>query len=324
MPVRLKQDQGSTNSLANAIVGGFQILDAKDKAAEEKLRYEQEQAYKARSQALQEKKHEQEQAYKARSQALQEKKEELIYDPSTGTYGPSKEKQEQIKTEKTLKDLEKRQKEQGLQKGFLDIEQTKKDQTVSGRLQKAPAELKQKIGYVTSGLQNLNDYETAFRSGERQGYITPETPIIGKFKSSTDIDVARTSLEESIGRLASGGAINKNEEERFRRMIPTAADTDEQAAKKILLLRREFQTKLNLYGVSPDELPTIGVDPTTTGTQSEFAQVPNRGLLPGAYNAPKIQQAKPLDAEGAAALNWARQNPKDPRAPLILKKLGVQ
>jgi hypothetical protein len=132
------------------------------------------------------------------------------------------------------------------------------------RLSKMGGEVKQKLGFITSGLQALTNYEDAFRTGGRQSYINPTTPLVGSFQNSTPIDEARTSIEEAIGRLASGGAINSGEEARFRKMIPTAADTDESAARKMLSLRRDMEGKLTAYGFKSGELGGLGLSTHST------------------------------------------------------------
>lgn len=178
--------------------------------------------------------------------------------------------------------------------------ENKKDDTPQGRFQKMGTEGKQKLGFITGALQNLTDYDKIFQSGGRQAYITPNTPIIGNFKSSTPIDDARIQLEEAIGRLASGGAINTSEEARFRTMIPTAADKDEEAIRKLSLLRREFENKLTGYGFQVKDLPALGFD------------LESRGYGP----------KNNLSPEDVEALNWAKQNPNDKRSKAIRERLG--
>lgn len=136
-----------------------------------------------------------------------------------------------------------------------------------GRLEKAGGDVKQKIGFLTSGLQALTRYSDAAKSGQSQSRITPQTPFIGGLVGSTPIDESRTAIEEAIGRLASGGAINVGEESRFRGMIPTASDYRDPATvqRKLENLRREFETKLNAYGFKPSELGELGFDSKSMG-----------------------------------------------------------
>lgn len=147
------------------------------------------------------------------------------------------------------------------------------------RLAKQPGEVRQKLGFVTSGLENLSNYEDTFRKGGRQSRINSQTPLLGSFVSSTPIDDARINMEESIGRLASGGAINTDEEKRFRQMIPRAGDNDQDAARKLIQLRSEMENKLTGYGFSKDDLPGMGFDSKKLGYGTEYASMPQRGLL---------------------------------------------
>lgn len=147
------------------------------------------------------------------------------------------------------------------------------------RLGKAGADVKQKIGHITSGLQALTKYEDEFRKGGRQKYVDASTPLVGGIISSTPIDEARTSMEEAIGRLASGGAINKDEEARFRRMLPRAGDSDEDAARKLVDLRRDMEGKLTAYGFQTGELKGMGYDPTRLGYETDYAKQEGRGLF---------------------------------------------
>ena len=174
------------------------------------------------------------------------------------------------------------------------------------KLAKAGGEVKQKIGHLTSGLQALTRYEDTFRGGGRQSYVDPSTPLIGNFVSSTPIDEARTSMEEAIGRLASGGAINSDEEGRFRRMLPLAADDDATAARKLLDLRKDMEGKLTAYGFQVNELPSLGYNPQDLGYGTEHASMDMRGLLPAKKEEGGIIQKAHADGK--------EQGPKKPAA----------
>lgn len=184
----------------------------------------------------------------------------------------------------TAPSIEQRLKESQIAKNYADAsrERLEKDPSKmlpSQRLGKMGGEVKQKIGFITNGLEVLTRYEDAFRKGGRQAYINSSTPLIGSVVSSTPIDDARTGLEEAIGRLASGGAINSGEEARFRRMIPTAADNDDDAARKIVNLRKDMENKLTAYGFKAGELGDLGFDRTALGYDTENTNKENRGLI---------------------------------------------
>lgn len=134
-----------------------------------------------------------------------------------------------------------------------------------GQYKKMPTEAKQKIGFLTEGLMNLTDYEKAYASGGRQSFVNSDSPLIGKALSSTEIDDARRNMQEAIGRLASGGAITKDEVNTFGAMIPTAADTDEASKRKLKGLRRALENKLTGYGTPVTSLSTLGFDTSKMG-----------------------------------------------------------
>jgi len=129
-------------------------------------------------------------------------------------------------------------------------------------------------------LTNLTDYEKAFRGGGRPGYITSETPLVGGLISDTPIEMARRNMEEVIGRLASGGAINQPEEERFRKMLPRPGDDEKTQIAKLLNTRREYENKLRAFGVSPEDLGELGFDTEDLGQSGQYASAPQRGLIP--------------------------------------------
>jgi hypothetical protein len=222
----------------------------------------------------------------------------------------------------------------------LDIEEGKiaadRNPSAGARLAKMGGEVKQKVGFITGGMQALTRYEEAVRAGGKQGYVDPSTPLIGQAITSTPIDEARTSVEEAIGRLASGGAINKDEESRFRRMMPTAADYRDPkvVARKLMNLRQEMEGKLTAYGFNTSELADIGYKPDQLGYDSKYSQMEDRGLTGGKQSGGLIQSAQAAEAprapkpaaertpQDAEALHWAKNNPGDPRAQQILQLHG--
>lgn len=134
-------------------------------------------------------------------------------------------------------------------------------------LAKLPTEGKKALNFIGSALANIDKYEEAVNKGGEQSYFTPQTPAIGKFISSTPIDESRLALEEAIGRMASGGAISKNEEDRFRAMIPTAADfrNPEIVKRKINALKSEFESRANAFGIGREGMVKMGLIPSLGG-----------------------------------------------------------
>jgi hypothetical protein len=91
-------------------------------------------------------------------------------------------------------------------------------------------------------------------------------------------------FQEAFGRMQSGGAIGKQEESRFRSMMPTITDSSEMQAKKLQMLSEELNKRETL-------LKTNGAQTST-----------NQSL-----------------GDDQAALSWAQANPDDPRAQQIMK-----
>lgn len=161
------------------------------------------------------------------------------------------------------------------------LNQIAHQKTPAGRFEKMGADVKQKIGFITGAMQNLTDYEDRFRKGDRQGFLRGNIPGAMTLMGSTPIDDARINMQESIGRLASGGAISKDELVTFQGMLPTSGDDDETAARKLLNLRRELENKLTAYGYKTDDLEGIGFDSKSRGYGTEYAAMDQRGLLSG-------------------------------------------
>jgi hypothetical protein len=148
-------------------------------------------------------------------------------------------------------------------------------------LEKLSGEQKMKVGMIGDSLRSLNQYETAFNQGARRSRITPETPIIGGLVSATPIDELTTKLSDDIGRLRSGGAINTDEEKRFQKMLPTAADNDATAMRKIENLRTEFRNKLSIFGIDEQMLGGAGFKIGTVAPKTKAAI--SIGTVKGGY-----------------------------------------
>lgn len=143
--------------------------------------------------------------------------------------------------------------------GLLKKAQLLKTQAEASKLQKEAsgeitdpklgAEAKNKLGALTSSLQTLDELENIYKAGGKVGYVSSSTPVIGGLLSDKPVDVAIRKLSDDIGRLRSGGAINQDEESRFKNMLPRAGDNDAIAKAKIQGIRDEFMTRSGAYGV---------------------------------------------------------------------------
>lgn len=165
-----------------------------------------------------------------------------------------------------------------LQLEALRLASEQNKNTPAGRLQGLPADKGLKVGMLAHGLEDLTDYENAFREGGRRKAINSSTPLVGGLISTTPIDEVTNRLSDTLGRLRSGGAINAQEEARFAGLLPRPGDNDEDAARKLLSFRREFETSLTGEGFTPDQLASTGqfnLDKMGYGK----GVTPDRGLL---------------------------------------------
>jgi hypothetical protein len=55
-----------------------------------------------------------------------------------------------------------------------------------------------------------------------------------------------------MGRMQSGGAINKDEEERFGKLVPSTFDSKEMVEKKLKNMENELKTRIKGFGVDPN------------------------------------------------------------------------
>ncbi len=153
--------------------------------------------------------------------------------------------------------------------------------------QKLPAETKNKVSMAAEGLKSVKGYQKSFDEGQRQGYITPETKIlgvpVGKLKSATDIDRYRLSISEAIGRLQSGGAISKEEENRFNEMIPRAGDTKDQSVKKLLQLEGMMGDRIKGLGVNDLKAAGLVVPEYDFKSAKESSGSPKSGEVVDGY-----------------------------------------
>jgi hypothetical protein len=75
-----------------------------------------------------------------------------------------------------------------------------------------------------------------------------------KFSLIGDNDYTEASrrFQEGMGRMQSGGAINKDEEERFGKLVPSTFDSKEMVEKKLKNMENELKTRIKGFGVDPN------------------------------------------------------------------------
>ena len=251
-------DYGLLSGLAKGINSG---MDAYDKAQDRQLKIKQYQDDLEVKKLLREQ--------QERAQNMEMTSKGLISKPDGGfDLSPEKRQAEEAdlgyKKAQTSKLLAEAAKEK---KGLLSPEQAK----ISG-------ELKMKAGGLASSLKTLDELENIYNSGEKLGYISSETPFIGGLMSDKPVDVAVRKLSDDIGRLRSGGAINKDEEDRFRNMLPRPGDSQKIAKQKIASIREEFLTRSGAIGVAD---PQAAYAPKGPGLVNKGQPNPNVKVVGG-------------------------------------------
>lgn len=134
------------------------------------------------------------------------------------------------------------------------------------------------------------------------------------------IDAQMRTAAQSFGRYMEGGVLRKEDEEKYRKMFPRLGDTPDVAANKLSLIDRQLKQKL---ASDIKALGDSGYD--VSGLQENMGGVPGLpGVLAGKQDAkgtPPAANAAAVTPEDREALSWAKANPKDPRAPEIMKRL---
>jgi hypothetical protein len=129
-----------------------------------------------------------------------------------------------------------------------------------------------------------------------------------------DYTAAERRAAEAFGRMQSGGAINKDEENRFLKMLPRSSDSKEMQRKKLIGQRSEMVSRLKTLGFTPEEAGYKAAEFNYGKTADELSQAASAGT------SPLTTKPHPQDQE---AFNWAMKNSNDPKAKAILQQLGV-
>jgi hypothetical protein len=188
-------------------------------------------------------------------------------------------------------------------------------------------------------------------------------PIKGRLQSLNPYDTRTQTIEAQIraasqafGKFMEGGVLRKEDEEKYKRMMPQIGDTPQVAKNKLKVVQRLLvqKQKGNLdalkkagYDVTPfkdmgdaPDMPGVGASrPMVAGAVPVGLSAPN--LAPGTEVAfdptkePVIPDvitsatAAPMEVpaqqhpQANQAVEWAQKNPNDPRAAQILQSLGL-
>lgn len=116
--------------------------------------------------------------------------------------------------------------------------------TTEGKLQHLNTGDKARFDSAKMGYQAVDDMSRALAAGENT------FSLIG----DNNFTQASRLFEEALGRMQSGGAINKEEEARFRQMRPKVSDSAEMQKKKLAQLQKEMGSRLQTLGFQPEEI----------------------------------------------------------------------
>jgi hypothetical protein len=163
------------------------------------------------------------QAYKDKQIALAEERNKL-----------TKSKQEQDKQLKMAELAAKKEKEK------LTDEPKNYEQKLAG----LKGEERKRFDNASMALEAVDNMAKALAKGD------DTFSLVG----DNDFTMASSMYEEALGRMQSGGAINAEENVRFRNMRPTWTDSPEIQRKKLQTLLSEMSTRLGSLGFEPQEV----------------------------------------------------------------------
>ena len=185
-----------------------------------------------------------------------------------------------------------------------ELEAKKFAKTPAGRLKNLGAEEAKRLDNAKLGLISTQGMADALNAGDNT------FSLIG----DNNFTQQRALFEEALGRMQSGGAISKPEEERFKKMAPTLTDSAEMRLKKLSQLQAEMKSRIGTLGFNPEDVG-VAYNPIKLNKDNGFSVSDG---TPRA-NASTVDKITNEDAE---ALFWARKNKKDPRAQQILNLHG--
>lgn len=149
--------------------------------------------------------------------------------------------------------------------------------SVEGRLEKLGIEGKARVDNAKLGLTAVQGMADSLLALDQKTF---------SMWGDNDFTQQRTLFEEALGRMQSGGAITKEEENRFKNMAPNFRDTPDIQRKKLKQLQGEMASRLNTLGFKPEELnvSVVDIDSLKPKKEGEISS-PN---LPKAQAAPAM------------------------------------
>lgn len=119
-----------------------------------------------------------------------------------------------------------------------------KDMTFEQKLAGLKGQEKQNLAHIISGIDAVNGMKDALRKGDWTIH-----PI-----GDNQFTLNRKYWNEAIGRLSSGGAIQKEEASSFKSLVPGGTDTAPTQQSKLDEALSRMYLRAKIYGFSPEEI----------------------------------------------------------------------
>ena len=129
----------------------------------------------------------------------------------------------------------------------------------------------------------------------------------GEFANAQNAGSVASSVRNMYNRVMTGERLNETQRADF---VGRASKLYKSQLKGLEALEKDYTSKAKRYGLDPENI--------ITQYRVDYEQ-------PGQAQQPTAQPGQPqLSQQDQMALEWAQQNPKDPRSAQILQRLGVQ
>lgn len=128
-----------------------------------------------------------------------------------------------------------------LDKSLLDIQEKRRDLAQGGKL---GAEEGKRVYQAQEGLRAVRAMRRALAGGQNT------FALIG----DNDYTINERVAIENYGRIQSGGAINKAEEDRFKEMLPKTTNSAKEQERKLAVQERYFESVISQANRNPEEV----------------------------------------------------------------------
>lgn len=180
-------------------------------------------------------------------------------------------------------------------------------------------------------IRTLRDFHDFIGSPEVKSMMGPGSGRLAGVQSALGFNPLASEFEsrslnvmQTIGKMKEGGVLKEQDVARYQKMLPGMKHSPEAAQKILNYIAQDLKDKHEAYvaALRAQGYRTAGFEPVNIDTRSATdGKTGSGGLIPSAYAAPFAPkyQSSPEDAQAA---KWAAENPQDPRAAEIMKRLG--